>query len=434
MSTIKANVIGVSALTYNLNHRFIEAITDRTQMRELPKSNPGSFVPGNQLTFEICHEDFVDCSTAAIRFTVSVTDPANDRLACALDLFDHVITNYNGVNLEDHRYASAWSNNMVAREASQTWLKNEGLALLGYYGPEYAPAVMRPAAHDNTRVYIVPLCLIAPFWGNEHCLPIVGNKVTIELGLNNQIPLVLSAMGDEKDSYSISNVQLLYDKVTVADKSRKEIIDAFNSNSGFLIPYLSYLTNEKQVTATTDHSLRVDWQCANALSLHILRRPQVERGDAKENCRSQTYPLDTFESCEVKCGSKHFTPPRGIQGLTELWMNGEKTHLGFCNLLGSGYLNWKNFSQPSAGHPTVGGKTDADTAVYTMTPISINLERVEEEDNGVMNSGFNQKEQAPYFDVTIRTTQNLNATDKWLTNVVHKRALKFANHQVTVEK
>jgi len=47
-------------------------------------------------------------------------------------------------------------------------------------------------------------------------------------------------------------MQLLYDKVQFAVKYKKKVIYAIYSEPGFYLPYLSYLANTKQVTATLD--------------------------------------------------------------------------------------------------------------------------------------------------------------------------------------
>lgn len=422
------------SLLYSTSPKFLEAITERRAMREIPRSGSNNVKAGSQITIEISNDAFIDPQTCNLVFDLGLlasggaSASTTSAIANATDVIQAIQIYYNEQLVDDIKDANSWSNIFILNGCNVAYVNSEANALMGM--TNQFSSVTTVNASNKARTYSVPLCLVSGFMRARQYIPLLGNKIRIVITVASNID-VISFLGVAGDYYVLSNVNLLYDSILTSSKYREDILNAMATPSGIRIPYTSYQTGELSVVASTVQNLKITNSNSNSLSLHILHSPEALKVATVSSymlCR-ESYPLDTFSGYTCRSGSRYFTPPDGVKNLTEAYVNVEKTISSFCDLSGSGVVNYNNFVGTYTPATTIAGGS------YGLAVLSANLEKAIANDDDVLNQGLsaNSNGASNDFDIQIKTASPLASTSLFLYNLVHRRCLTFMNSGVAVE-
>jgi hypothetical protein len=428
-ATVKPYVTkSVNGLLYAQKPALIESIVERRPDRYFPKGARSGYTAGQTIELEITGDQFVDGQTGSLAFDL-VTTHVDDKISNSLDVIKKISIFYNDQEVEAFDDANTWANAFLIQSGTRDWFKTEGSALMGISnqatGSTNAEGTRESSAYKN---YVNPLPLVSGFFRIPYYLPLVGNRLRIVIVLAPNVD-VLSMCNADTDTYTLNNVSLQMDTIIVQQAYRDRIIEAMKSDEGFRIPYNSYRSNQLSCTASTRQDLVLNHNLSNALSLHMLRDATASKvmTATKWNLGRQSYHLNTFAGLNVRCGSRWFTPPDDIKTFAELYRMAELTLNNFLNLNSSGFVDSKLLTAAYIQAAVI------DNGSYGICPLSVNLETAVENDDATLNNGINSQDGMNEFNITLKTSAALAATDKLLCNIVHRRCLTFARSGIAVE-
>jgi hypothetical protein len=423
----------VSALLFSKNPKVIDSIQERQPSRFNPRGNRTGLNPGDTIEFEFTSDQFVDVSSALLCFDLNIA--ATDSICNAADVIERISIYYNDVLLEQISDANAWSNALLAYSAHRNWCQSEGKMILGLTNQVNSNAPSTAAGTVNgARAYAVPLGLVSGLFRMKNYLPLLGNKlrVSILLAPAKDVINYTTAAVPATQTYSLNKISILMDTIVCTQGYASTIRAAMNTSEGLRLPFTSLQMNSLTVGSGTNQYLRIPNNLSNAMSLFMLYDNSTTKVLTQNlwNFKKQSFPLPTFSSLRVRCGTKMFTPPDDLRSFAELYTSAEKCVNSVCDITGTGYIDFKTFTGGYAAHTDLSNAA----AVYGLALIGVNLEKTIEPDDNVINNGLAAIEAGNSdFDVQLTTTSGLAVTDNILSAISHKRALVFASHGITCE-
>ena len=450
----------VDSLLYHRYPKLLDSIVERRTDRAYPRTGQNATYTANStIEFDMTSDQFIDLPTAVLHFTLSVTggqtiasggglpevksDEVNAlcKVANATDVMNRFECYYNDSTVERQSSdASAWANVFLAYSANKSYLEHEGSVLLGL-----SNQVVN--ADRGAGTYSVPLALVSGFFRMKYYLPMLGNRMRINIGLADD-HFVLSKRAQSSCVYNITNVSLSYDTVIVQPQYRSEVIKAMASGEGFRIPYTSYLLNVNNPSQAGTQNFKISNNLSNALSLHMIydpprltSAPVGSQRDPEHLLNRECFPVAGFQTLRVRSGTRQFTPSDDVRGYNELYISAEKTINNLNDIGGSGFIDYKTLT----GGYTV--DVDSKAGTYGLAVMSVNLEKSVEVDDAVINQGLSSMEAGATNEFDVRIEQSGAGTadagiarggvfsplGRILSNIVHKSALVFSNGSVSVE-
>lgn len=424
------------SLLYSKSPKFLEAITERRVMRELPRTGAGTVKAGGQITFEVSNDSFEDLQSFYVNFDLAIKKTIDDSatttaaVSNVVDVIESIQVYYNEQLVDDIKNANSWSNVFVAFGATRGYMNSEGKALLGLTNQfTTAQAV---SASNGARSYAIPLALVSGFCRSKQYLPILGNKLRIVITLAQNGDVI--SFKHEADYYQLSNVSLTHDMILTSSKYREDILRAMATEQGIRIPYTAYQTGQLSVNASTTQNIKITNSNSNSLSLHLLHSPEAAKTTAIAaldvwSMTKESYAMPLFTNYSCRSGSRYFTPPDGIKGFVEAYVSAEKCISSACDLSGSGVIDYATFVGDYTTNAAIA------SGAYGLCVLSANLEKGLCSDDDVLNQGLsaNSGGASNDFDITINTSGALASTSLFLYNLVHRRCLTFMNSGVAVE-
>ena len=417
--------VNSNGLLYHRSPQIIDSLVDRRCDRYFPVSGRTAN-PNDTVQFEISTDQFLDPLSAYLTFDLSFNTTTNTLISCATDLIYRMEIFYNDTPLERITDANAWASAFLLMSANETYLKSEG-SVMGYTNQ-----FVDNSAVNGARRYILPLSLVSGFFRCSNYIPIVGNKLKINVLLAPR-EQVISRTGLLTASYSLTNISLSADIVVASKSHRDKILQAINTDT-LRIPFTSYQTGTYQVQPASDMYIKLSNNNTNALSVHMLyNNKSVKTLDTTNHTLyNQAFPLQNFKSLRVRSGVRTFTPSDDVNGHAELFASANKCVSAFNDISGSGVIDYQTF---------ISGYTKASSISktnYGFCLVSCNLEKTLSDDHeAVINNGLSANENGATNDldvyVSMNSTAGLNSGDEWLYNIVHKRNLVFKQGAVIME-
>lgn len=421
--------VPASRMLYSRSPVVLDSLSDRRPDRFFPVTGRTAN-PGDTVQFEISSDSFLDCLSSFLTFDLAFTGGTGHEISGAYDIVSRVEIFYNDTLLERITEANAWANSFIAMTANQTWLQAEG-SVLGIKN-QFLNNGVAAAADNGARRYILPLSLVSGFFRCPSYIPIVGNKLKVNIVLAQPKEVIIKS-SSATATYALSNISLSADVVVANQKHRDAIIQAMRADT-IRIPFTTYQTGSLQAYGSTENYLKISNNNSNALSLHLLYNNQSDKTQDSSSyvMYNQSFPLSTFSRLRVRSGTKNFTPADDIQGHAELYASANKCVSSFNDLSGSGVVPFTVFK---AGYTK--DVDNVDPTKYGLCLISTNLEKSLDSDDSaeIINNGASANEggMTSDIDVYLTTTSNLNAADNFLYNIVHKRNLVMKQGSVVCE-
>ena len=422
----------VNPLLYNRLPALVEAVKYRSIETVQPRGKTSGYVAGDNLEFEISHDQFADLSTACLFFDMSIATGTAHAICNAADVIQRVEIKYNDVVVESFDHANYWCNAFLAYTATKDWVETEGTAMLGISN-QIVDSACAARTRDNTTAlhmnYCIPLGLVCPFFRNHYYIPLMSNRLKISFLLAPNLEVVSKASSFQ-GVYTLNTVSMIYDMIVVQDKYRDKVREAMQG-SGIRIPFTSYDTHSLTLTGAATNNLVLYHNLSNAISLHMLEdsgstEKKFATGTHAMYC--QSFPCSEFGSLTVYSGSRYFTPQAGLRSFQELYRSAELCVNGMTELQGSGFI--------SLDIMTSTYEADAATttaAKYGLCLMSVNLEKQVISDDNVINEGINSNDGFQQFNINLVTSKAITGTDVLQCNIVCKKVLTLSGSGIIVD-
>lgn len=483
MSDLKETID--NKLLYNQSNEVVKAVIQRELIRYYPRTAQSGIGLGSVMEFITPTDQVLDLASFALSFTLNIYGPiAADvnaaDIANILDCIERVKITYNGQTLEEILDINAWNNLFLTMNSNEMFFKHEGSMLLKNTnqfinsnkpwavssGAGYEPAAMPgapnggasyPGMYVKSRTFSVPLSLLCNIAKMPNYLPIFGNEFQIQLFLTNDLRTVLSVAGTPavppavnnvaNTNFSISSPSLTGDVVVLESKYKRSLMNLMSSDEGIILPWTSFETNRLNAVQASTFNLQLHFSLSNALALVLMlddKAGKIATSVDKWALVKQSYPLTDCTSnnrnnfdgngrFEVICGSRYFTVPGAIQSQSELFVSATKCISSFLDIGGHSLMDYKTFT----GNYVPQTDTTAANAVYGLTPLAVNLQKSLTSDyySPCISDGITSSSNGASNEFMIRIQLNNSTTSQatWLTNIIHKRQLRFSNSTCIVE-
>lgn len=421
--------VSASKALYSKSPSVVDNITTRDVHRFYPQTSR-SPVPSDTVVFEVSSDGLFDLQSGYLSFDLefSGATASSCEIATTQDLVSKIEVHYNDQLVSKIDDVAAWSNTFSFLSCNKGWAESEG-SVIGLKNQ-----IVDTDNNQGNSKYILPLCLVEPFFASSSFLPILGNKLRIQLVLSDAKKVIVKA-DNAAATYQVKNLSLAMDVVQTTEAHRQKIIQMMKGE-GIRFPYVSYQTSKVQAFGNMNN-LRISNNNSNALSLHLLYDDSTTKNavDTATNYRmyNQSFPVAGFEKLFVRSGVKNYTPITGIVGHSELFGSANKCISSFMDITGSGYLDMKTFKG------TYTPDAALDKTKYGFCPVSCSLEKTLSPDisidQDVINNGMsaNQNGNTDTIDVDIEVSSGVSSSAQWLYAIVHSRALTFRDGSVLVE-
>lgn len=421
MSVEKFVKVPVARMLYNRSPVVQESLVDRRPDRFF-SLNGRNAEAGSTLSFEISSDAFYDPLSATLNFKLTTTD--SGEISNAVDVVSQISIFYNDTLLERISQCNSHTNSFLFLTANQTYLNSEADVMLGNTNQFHT------SSNNGTRYYSVPLSLVSGFHRTGYYIPLVGNKLKIEILLEQSNKVVSKATATTA-TYSLSDISLTADIVVSSQKHRDAVIQAMREDS-IRIPFTSLTTGILQGFPSTENYLKISCNNSNNLSLFLLyNSPSKTLTADKWNLYHQSFALPSFSRLRVRSGTKMFTPSDDIQGSIEAFKETNKCVSGFNQLSGSGVMDYATYT----GSYTQGAEIAKTT--YGHHLLAVNMEKTldSDDDPSIVNNGSasGSDGMTNEIDCYVTTSSPLENGSSWLYAIAHKRQLVFSKSSVMCE-
>ena len=235
----------LQALDYSLAPSSTAIISRRTHLRAYPTS-ASTFTPTGT---KICRirlggDDYVDASTVRLQFTINNLDASNKLvpLTGAWGVWQQVYLRSGGTEIDSipyyNRYHSQYMFNHATQAEQWGWMGIEGgmstVAVSGGGTFRPQPGTI-PAAKSLTVMHPLALSLFS----SGKILPTRFAPLELECSLISTVSDWLDATSGNNTSFSISDVQLLYDGVMLDEAITNSLMKALLNNRVLSLPVMN---------------------------------------------------------------------------------------------------------------------------------------------------------------------------------------------------
>lgn len=416
------------ALLFSQNPSILDGVVERRVERFQPNGSRSGYTAGQTLEFFITTDQLQDLTSGMLCFDLAIsgTSSGSARISNAVDVIKNFSIFLNDVQLESIQDTAAWINTFMSFTCNRSYLQTEADVLLGINNQEHISSVASPI-----RSFSVPLALVSGLCRAQNYFPTLGSKLrfVFELAPNRD---VISLPGNVDNAYTLNNVSMTMDTIIVSSEYRQKLQQVIASDQGLRFNFGSLQTSKHQVAGATQQYLRIPYNLSNALSLVVLYAPSntTKAWDATAwTLQNQSFPLQDkgFQRLEVRSGSRIFTGNDGILTTPELYVSAEKCINSFLNFVGSGYIDFKTFTDGYTRNTTI------SSGQYGIMPLAVNLEKALQSDDSLINDGISSAQGLQEFDMRLTTNSPLDGGASFLSCIYHRRTLKMSSNGVVLE-
>lgn len=172
-----------------------------------------------------------------LKFTVSTTATNGDTYrfkghqSTCLSLIQRYTTSVNGVTIDQINNASETLSDLYTHSTSNDYIKNDGAVTVG------ANVLITQGASASVNTYCIPLfgALSAPSFP----LYLLNGVLNVGIDLNPIARAYTLVSGTGITSYTVSNVQLVYDKISPSDAFVSAVKQDMAMGKKFVVPYIN---------------------------------------------------------------------------------------------------------------------------------------------------------------------------------------------------
>lgn len=446
-------------LKLDTSEQFLMGVQHRSQQKITPsqgQSGPYSPEGDNQIEFQWTHGDATDFASTVLMcnlaFTTSGT--AGDiNINTASDLIDRIEFYVDGTEVLSsvNTNVSLVQNALMYSEFTRDYFNREGSVLLGWNVDLYNIGELTAGV---ARTYAIPLWSLHCGFSQTKVFPVLGSNVRLVLHLSPAVK-ALNARSTLTDSYQLSNVYLLEDRLILSPDYKSALMAQVKSEEGFKIHYIDYdITPHNIVNANTQNLVVVN-KHSNALTLMLLNDylpneradvhtdNTVNKGNANPNMFVDI--ARRVSNATVECGSLRFTGLRGSESIVEHFMHLERANgtLGKPNNVGS--YNFVMYHSGAIKDPASATKTLKNSApVISFAPLIFSLEKTmsSDVDMNIVNKGLSATDPMSSRDIDVVLTTNASALDnrpldstkeRLFSVLVYEKALCMKQGMILVE-
>lgn len=179
----------------------------------------------------IMSQPYIKFTVASTAGTSTDTYRFKGHQSTAISLIQRYTTSINGVTIDQINNASDSLSDLVYHSTSNDWLKNDAAVLMG------ANVVQGGAATTTTQTFCIPLFgfLSAP----SIPLYLLNGVLNIGIDLNPLARAYATVSNAIPTSYVVSNVQLVYDRITPSDAFVQAVKADMSQGKKFIVPYIN---------------------------------------------------------------------------------------------------------------------------------------------------------------------------------------------------
>lgn len=316
----KTDLINANKLDYNMP-RFLTSVTTRQLVTHYASQQ--TYGSGKTISLTINSGDnFVMGKTSYLQFSVAVTgvQATTWGKGSAMNIFDSLnIVHSSGVQVERLE-------NLNLYHASTTRYKHTGsyvdtVGSMFDMDQTYAPRTNPIEANltGNIVNYVIPLGELSGLFASDSNLlpPYLMSGARLELGLARPATALVAAAADLTVDYTISNVELVLDSITMGDATSK-MINKMSAEQGVVLSWNSH--NVVSLSGLNSTSLNISESLAmsRANGVVVITRTQDDtENEEKDSMVCRPYDLVEYG---FRLGSNDF-PSKPVKNATQGYHN-----------------------------------------------------------------------------------------------------------------
>lgn len=453
-------------LKLDTSEQFLMGVQHRSQQKITPsqgQSGPYSPEGDNQIEFQWTHGDATDFASTVLMCNLAFTtsgDVNDININTASDLIDRIEFYVDGTEVISsvNSNVSLVQNALMYSEFTRDYFEREGGILMGWNNFKFG---INASTHGTERTYAIPLWSLHCGFSQTKVFPVLGSNVRLVLHLTPATK-ALNTRSTLTDSYKLSNVYLLEDRLILSPDYKSALMAQVKSEEGFKIHYIDYDITPHNIVNANSQKLVVVNKHSNALTLMLLNdflpsaRADLEVPTAGGNAvllvGVESIPnmfvdiARRVSNATVECGSLRFTGLRGSESVVEHFMHLERANgtLGKPNNVGSYNYNMylsgvPKGTTPSANHNLVNPSTN-----LCFSPLIFSLEKTmsSDVDMNIVNKGLSATDPMSSRDIDVVLTTNASALDnrpldstkeRLFSVLVYEKALVMKQGMILVE-
>lgn len=195
----------------------------------------------------------LDCTLAGAS-NVDTTFLFKGTAKCATSLINRLSTYINSVQVDNIQNADQVYDTIFAHATSYDWLTHDAQVLMGAPVRDVAGVASADAAGSaaDLKTYIIPLIGAL---GTQQGVPLfaLNGTLQVQLDYNSLARAIYSAVGTAPTGFAITNVQLVYDKISVEQAFVDKVRSDMAAGAKYVLSYSNFQSTAQASAAGTGY-------------------------------------------------------------------------------------------------------------------------------------------------------------------------------------